>query len=600
MENDDLELKTEFLGEVAYLLEQCQESFLKLEGDLSLKEQNQEFAQIFRAAHSIKGTGAAVGFEDLAGFAHKIEDILSILRVYPKRTNSQIITLLLEATDAMKSRVDDLTEGCESEWKIKPLQDRLLDTLQSLESGNEAPAESSPSESEDEDQFAPLAEITKESIPKTSSKTAGEAYQATSTVKVSTDRVESVLNIVGELVVIKSQIMQEDSVTNLDNPRLSALADMLDKSVRDLHERTLSMRLTSIKPLFLKLQRILRDLSMRLDRKIHVEISGEQTEIDRNMIEMLTDPLVHLVRNAIDHGIEEKEQRISANKPEEATIKISAHQTSGQIMIEVQDDGKGISRQKVFDKAVTNGLIPSSASISEFPDQDVLNLVFSPGLSTTQKVSDISGRGVGLDVVKSNLEKLKGNVSIQSEEGKGTCFSISLPLTTAITEGMVVVVQGYRFILPTFYVKELVQINECQTVESRRYRQSIRIKDEIFPILDAKVLLRFDENVRSYHRRVNEFDSSLSTYTDDDTTELVALLEANDKTYAFPIQQVLGQNQFVVKPIELFHLGNQQGVSGAAVLGDGTVALVIDVEALSREVKTVAAQSLQVPKEVAA
>ena len=393
-----------------------------------------------------------------------------------------------------------------------------------------------------------------------------------STVKVDTDRIDAVMDLVGELVVIKSQLLQEVRERDENSSHLASLTDQLDGMVRDLYDRSLSMRMTSLKPIFVKVQRILRDLSVRLDKPIHLNVSGESTEIDRTMIETLTDPLIHIARNAIDHGIESKDERASSGKHEKASIDFNAYQEGGNVIIEFVDDGGGIDPEKVKRKAVTNGII-SEEQAAGLANEEAIYLIFSPGFSTAAQVSDISGRGVGLDVVKSNLKKIKGNIDLQSELGKGTRFKISIPLTTAIIDGMILVNNGIRYILPISNIKELIQFDNLQITQTSEKNSVIFNREKFIPTIELDEILQFHSDNLNIDLHKEKNDLSKKT---------IVVLESGTEEMALAVDKVIGQGQFVIKSLgESFdHI---QGIAGGSIMGDGKISLIIDIHGLQQK-----------------
>lgn len=684
------ELQREFLDEVTFLLEQCEESYLKLENPDCRAE---ELTKIFRLAHSIKGTGAAVGIEDLAGFAHKVEDLLSILRNDPSQVTPEIISLLLKAGDQFKVRVEMLKAKSQDPWDSEELKKEILAVTQSLTQRTPgapasapapapvaaapapvpvavpaAPAAPAPSadiqvmtkEPTPEELMAILAAMEPEgsSIPAsvlqglqaaadaaktaaaapaaeapapvetapaeilpaptetpappveaaapapaqtpTPSKPANAPAGATAhgghppaaggasqgqSVKLDSGRIDAVLDLVGELVVIKSQLLQEFSGNAKQSIRQNGLLALLDKTVRELQDKTLTMRMTSLKPMFLKMQRIVRDLAIKLDKPVEFVTDGEDIEIDRTMIDLLADPLVHITRNAVDHGIEKKAVRAERGKPAKATVKMTAKQAGGRVLIEIRDDGGGIDRSRVLKKAIDNGIVTEVAA-SRMTDRQVYDLLFAPGFSTAEKVTDVSGRGVGLDVVKSNIEKLKGTIDIESELGKGSTFRISLPLTTAIMDGIIVMIDGYRFVMPIDSIRELVQIADKSIIEITPDRKVVSVRDRVLPLIQMNEVLSFARG-GNYS---TEGEAAVSTGEQNafgrQTKGMVVVIESLGFKTALRIDGVIGQSQVVVKSLGE-NMKSTSGIAGAAILGDGKIALVLDVDGLSRQINHV-------------
>ncbi len=560
------ELQKEFLDELQFLLEACEESYLKIENPEIRVE---ELAKIFRLAHSIKGAGAAVGFTDLAGFAHVVEDCLAILRAHPSLVDQATISLLLKSGDAIRSRIELLRQDSPPPWNIEALKDevRAFSVLLEKRKG-EAVEEKAAAGSEAPSPGADPAEEAHIPVPKADDSAATPSSRVESTViKVDSAQVETILNIVGELVVIKSQIINEAAKVPA-NPRLNTVISLLDKNIRDLQDRTLGMRMTPLKNLFLKTQRVARDLSIRLKKPVDFRIEGEEIEIDRNMVEQLSDPLLHLVRNCIDHGIEMPEVRKERGKADKGLVKLTAHQSGGRVHIRISDDGNGINRDRIIKKALEVGLLSASAAPESMSDAKVFDLLFAPGFSTAEKVTDISGRGVGMNVVKENLEALKGKIDVESVLGKGSSFKISVPLTTSITDGMLVRIGGQVFILPMDGIQELINLRETGVTELHSGDRVLNFRGHFYPVVKLEDMLR-----SGYHGDPFQKSPGMSA------KGMVVLYECDKGVFALEVDGVLGQTQVVMKPIGK-GIKDGEGVSGAAILGDGKVALLIDVNTM--------------------
>jgi two-component system, chemotaxis family, sensor kinase CheA len=559
------ELQKEFLDELQFLLEACEESYLKIENPEIRVE---ELAKIFRLAHSIKGAGAAVGFTDLAGFAHVVEDCLAILRAHPFLVDQATISLLLKSGDAIRSRIELLRTDAPPPWNIESLKEEVRAFSVLLEKRkNESVEDKLTSATTPAGKSKDQVEEAQIPVPKMDEATTSVARTESTVIKVDSAQVETILNIVGELVVIKSQIINEAAKVP-SNPRLNTVISLLDKNIRDLQDRTLGMRMTPLKNLFLKTQRVARDLSIRLKKPVDFRLEGEEIEIDRNMVEQLSDPLLHLIRNCIDHGIEMPEVRKERGKSEKGLVKLSAHQSGGRVHIRISDDGNGINRDRILKKAVEVGLIPATVASESLSDAEVFDLLFAPGFSTAEKVTDISGRGVGMNVVKENLEALKGKIDVESVLGKGSSFKISVPLTTSITDGMLVRIGGQVFILPMDGIQELINLRDTGVTELHSGDRVLNFRGHFYPVV------RLEEMLRSgYHGEPTQKLLGL------DAKGMVVLYECDKGVFALEVDGVLGQTQVVMKPIGK-GIKEGEGVSGAAILGDGKVALLIDVNTM--------------------
>lgn len=407
------------------------------------------------------------------------------------------------------------------------------------------------------------------------------AKNTNSSIKVDTGRVDSVLDAVGELVVLKNQLVHDETVRSGVNLRLEAIVDQLDKAVRELYEKTLSIRMTPLKSMFIKIQRIVRDVSLSLDKPVDLQLIGEETEVERTVFELLGDPLVHLVRNSMDHGVEKKEIRQERGKPVTAKVVVSAKQSGGNVIIDITDDGGGINREKVLAKAIERGFVPAGVDPSTIPDEQVFQYIFYPGFSTADKISDLSGRGVGLDVVKSNLDKINGKINIYSKAGQGTTFRLTIPLSTAITDGIIVALDGARYILPIHSIREIVRVLPKDYTNISGAGKVASIRGLLLPVIDVS------KTLGSINWTLNKKDQQLAQRRENSLSArreetMLVIIESMSGQMAFPVDDVLGQAQVVVKPITTGQ--DIPEVAGAAILGDGRTVLILEPGALVNNV----------------
>jgi two-component system chemotaxis sensor kinase CheA len=412
-------------------------------------------------------------------------------------------------------------------------------------------------------------------------KKTGHKAHVNQIIKVDTARVDNVLDAVGELVVLKNQIVHNEFIKNGNNPQLAAIVDQLDKGVRELYDKTLSIRMTPLKSLYIKIQRIVRDVSITLDKPVNLELIGEETEVERTVFELLNDPLVHLVRNAMDHGVENKETRKQKNKPEVANVTVSSKQMGGNVIIDIIDDGGGINRDRVLQKVIEKKLISETTNPDNLSDEDVFKFIFAPGFSTAEKISDLSGRGVGLDVVRSNIEKVNGKINIYSKPGLGSTFRLTIPLSTAITDGIVVLINKQRFIMPIYAIKEIIRLKKEFFTEVPGQGHVAKVRDYLLPVVNLSSLF---EDLRELMDVVSEVDSHEVINKQKRTDELMlVIVESGGKNMAIPVDDVIGQTQVVVKSLSIG--ANVPEVSGAAILGDGKTVLILDPNAIVKDLK---------------
>jgi two-component system chemotaxis sensor kinase CheA len=383
-------------------------------------------------------------------------------------------------------------------------------------------------------------------------------HSASATIRVDTDKLDKLVNLVGELVIGVARVKQISGETFSEE--LNGAVEGLDHISRDLQEQVMKVRMIPVEGTFSRFQRVVRDLAAELGKDIRLVMSGTETELDKNVIEQIADPLKHLVRNSADHGLETPQARAAAGKPTTGTIWLRAYQQEGQIIIEVADDGAGIDRERVLNKALERGLAVAGTAYSE---QEVFGFMFQPGFSTAEKVTEVSGRGVGLDVVRQNIESLRGTVEVESTPGAGTTFRIKLPLTLAIIDGMTVSVGREIVTIPLLSIVESLRPKpeELTTVEGRG--ELVSVRGEYLPLV----------------RLHQVFD--LPTERVDPTQALVVIIESVSRRFGVLVDDILGEQQAVIKSLEQ-NWRKVEGVAGATILGDGRVSLILDIHGLTK------------------
>ncbi len=377
-------------------------------------------------------------------------------------------------------------------------------------------------------------------------------------VKVDTVKLDNLIDLTGELVITQSMLRQNEVICSSKDPRLYQNINQLSKIVSDLQKTAMFMRMIPIKNTFQKMVRLVRDLARSSGKKVDLEMQGEDTEIDRNVVEEIYEPLVHMVRNAVDHGLETPAERLAAGKSETGKVILRAYHKGSSIMIEIRDDGRGLNKERILEKALAANLIHSATGLT---NEQIFDFIFHPGFSTASQVTDVSGRGVGMDVVKKRIEKLKGHVAISSEPGKGTVFSIALPLTLAIIEGMVVRVGEERYILPTLAIVESVRPEQsnCFTVAGKG--EMIKFRGELLP------MMRLSGTFAVAGQYQNPWEG------------LVVAVEHKGRKLGLFLDELLGKEEVVIKGLgETF--SKVKGISGGAILGDGRIGLILDMEGL--------------------
>ncbi|NIB43210.1 chemotaxis protein CheA [Pseudomaricurvus alkylphenolicus] len=390
---------------------------------------------------------------------------------------------------------------------------------------------------------------------------AGPAKTESTSIRVGIDKVDTLINMVGELVITQSMLGQLGNEFEIDDlPKLLEGLSQLEQNTRELQESVMRIRMLPISFTFSRFPRMVRDLSRRLNKKIELKMLGEQTELDKTVMEKIGDPLVHLVRNAIDHGIETPEERLQSGKTESGTITLNAYHQGGNVVIEITDDGKGLNRERILQKAIDNGML-SSKDASQLSNEQVHDLIFQPGFSTAQEVSDVSGRGVGMDVVRRNIQELNGSVEINSTEGTGSRITIRLPLTLAILDGQLVRVGKETYIFPLVSIVESLQSEQKMINQVAGGCDVFQLRDEYVPIIRL-----FD--IFCVEPEFHDLDESL-----------LVVVECDGEKVGIVVDELLAQQQVVIKSLEQ-NYQRVEGISGATILGDGTVALILDIPGL--------------------
>ncbi len=459
-----------------------------------------------------------------------------------------------------EQEIDDIFDWVEDDCdlSIQTISDQSIEAPVVSQPQIEAVELPSQAESEKENT---IAISTKPKAKKKAKESTKPAAKTSSSIRVDTGKIDTLINMVGELVITQSMLSlvgENFELNKLD--QLTNGLSQLERHTRELQESVMNIRMLPINFVFSRFPRLVHDLSTKLDKKIELVLIGENTEVDKTVVELLSDPLVHLVRNSLDHGIEMPADRVAIGKPETGTITLEAYHRGGNIVIEVRDDGKGLNKEVLKAKAIEKGLIEEDAVLT---DKQIFELIFMAGFSTAEKLTDVSGRGVGMDVVRRNIQSLGGNIEISSELGKGSTIAIHLPLTLAILDGQSIAVGGERFIIPLGAILESVNVTEEMINRVAGKGETFRLRDEYLPIV-----------------RMHEiFD--IKTEATKLTEGLVVVVDGQGMRCGLFIDDLLGQQQVVIKSLEA-NYRKIEGVSGATILGDGSVALILDIPGLVR------------------
>ncbi len=566
----------EFLTESREHLANAEQALLQLEK----QPDNLELINtVFRAFHTIKGVAGFMNLKPIVSLAHEGECLLDAARGGSLSLNSGNLDLILKACDLLSQLLAAL-EGAAAPTtgRFNSLVHRLGRAVKGEDSepqlatpsGNTtkgtAPREAAQyieATTETKTDARPSSAST-EPAAKTGAPATTNSKATDQTVKVSTGRMDTLVDLVGELVIAQQMVVQDPAIRTKTDQRLQRNLSMVGKIIRDLQAVSMSLRMVPIKATFQKMARLVRDVSAKAGKQILLHTEGEDVELDRNVVEVIADPLVHMVRNASDHGVETPEARKAAGKPESGNIWLRAYHSGGSIVVEIEDDGKGLSRERIVAKAIEKGIYTPDRPVADIPDAEVFNLIFLPGFSTAEKVTDISGRGVGMDVVRRNIEALRGKIDIRSTAGKGTVFSMRLPLTMAIIDGMVVRVGSQRYVIPTLSIERSFrpQPKDLHSVVGKG--EMAMVRGGLLPIYRLHQVLGHDTSGRA------------------SSGDLLIVVESQDTRACLAADEIIGQQQVVIKT-----LGQAtqaiRGVSGGAILGDGRVALILDIGGILKE-----------------
>lgn len=544
------ELIVEFLTETT-------ESLNELDNDLILLEQDPDnddlLSKIFRVMHTIKGTCGFLGLPRMGMIAHAAEDLLGLFRDGKLQASPASVSLILESLDTIKGILRSIEQaGKEPEGDDSSLINRLHEAC----SGNEM-IEASPEQIEAM-VTAPCSSTEPQSVPENADPVpVQESSLAAQSLRVSVETLENLMTMVSELVLTRNQILQV-ARTQKDTT-LSTSLQRLNHIVSDLQEGVMKTRMQPVGNAWSKLPRIVRDISSELGKKIELEMLGQETELDRQVLEMIKDPLTHMVRNAADHGIELPEDRVDAGKPEAGKIKLSSWHEGGHIIIEISDDGKGLPLERIKRKIIENHLA-TEAELSTMSMNDIQQYIFHAGFSTAEKVTSVSGRGVGMDVVKSNIQKISGSIEMKSAEGKGTTFTIKIPLTLAIVSALIVGVGEDRFAIPQLDVRELVMISpqSASKIETVNGTPLYRLRDRLLPLIDLRKLLGMEPPAEQ-----------------ENAVRYITAIRVGAYSFGLIVDKVFDTEEIVVKPVTSL-LRHLPVFSGNTILGDGHVIMILD------------------------
>jgi len=556
---EDRELLGDFAMESRDHLGQVEVQMITLEKD---PHDSEAINTTFRAFHTIKGLAGFLGLDQIREIAHETETLLDLARNHRLIISSAIVDTVLASVDFLKAALLNLEQRLSGAPACSlPNKTVLVNRIRAASFiTEERSAPSFPSEPESVD-ASPLADAVSstECTPPPERRNVDDRKSRASDsncVKVGTAKLDYLVDMAGELVIAESMVRHHPELAQLHTPALLNSLAQMARITSDLQKTAMSMRMVPIGGLFQKMNRLIRDLARKTGKQVELETVGSETELDRNVVEELADPLMHMVRNAVDHGLESEEERVAAGKSSIGHVRLRAGHQAGHIVIEIGDDGRGLNRDRILEKARQMGLIEETKNLA---DAELFDLIFHPGFSTAVEVTDVSGRGVGMDVVKKKIQKLRGHVEISSSAGSGTSFCLRLPLTLAIIDGLVVGVGSERYIVPIFSVREMLRPTPEMIFTIEGMREMALVRNNLLPV------------VRLYKR----FGIQPRSELPDESLLIVA--EVAGRAYCLMVDDLIGKQEVVIKSLGQ-SIREVPGVAGGAILGDGRVGLILDLE----------------------
>jgi two-component system chemotaxis sensor kinase CheA len=560
----DAELANLFIAEALDHLGTIEAKLLELD---ERPEDTSLLNDIFRPFHTVKGNASALGIVSVERVAHKVENLLDLARSGRIQVGETAVDLVLRAVDVLSLMINDVGQrragrprqatGAEAATLVQQVEQLIA---MQLEGGSAVPApvvempeiaasvapDASEPEMPEPDRRGATPSRRRDDVP---------ILAAATAIKVDTRKLDNIVDVVGELIVVQSLIQQDPALSALVDGRLARNMAQLRRLTADLQRNSMALRMVPIRQAFQKVARVVRDLSRKAGKPIDMVISGEDTELDRKMVEEITDPLMHMARNSVDHGIESPEAREAAGKPPRATVSLSAYYQGSHVIIEVKDDGAGLNTERILESAKRKGLVAPDATPAP---EDIHRMIFEPGFSTAAAVTEVSGRGVGMDVVRRNIELLRGRVDIRTERGQGTTFLVRLPLTLAVLDGLLVRVGSERCVLPAAAVRESLRPKPEHVHCVQGQPRMIQVRESVLPLVSLGAVL-----------------GMTGAEALDPTAATVVVVEEGGSRIGLVVEELLHKQEVVVKSLG-DSFASVRGVAGGAILGDGRIGLILD------------------------
>jgi len=584
-----------------HFMQEADELLQEIETDLmqwgKFPTDQELIAKLFRNIHSFKGNCGFLGFGDLESLSHGMETVLDMVKSGAALDRPKIAESLLALLDVVKETMSGISRGDNGAIEgLSLYQDILTDLLPTDQQAEDAAPpkvgeilvnQGAISEEQLEEaldaQLKPIGKIlvdsgtvTEQQVElalqeqartKTVKRETPEAGKAPVTrarqdIRVDLEKLDSLINMIGEMVIAENMLIHNPDLKGLELDNFHKAGQHMSKIVRELQEMAMVIRMIPVAGLFKRMTRLVHDLSRKSAKKVDLQLIGETTEVDKTVIELISDPLVHLIRNSMDHGLEGPEERVAAGKKATGTLKLAASHEEGNVQITISDDGRGLNREKILAKAREKGIIDDDGS--QMRDSEVFNLIFLPGFSTADRITDVSGRGVGMDVVRQNLEQIKGKIDIHSKAGQGTKIVLRIPLTLAIIEGMLIRTGRSRYIIPLLSIQESFQPSPQQITVSPDGQELVKVRDHLLPVIRLHSLHKITPDYHELHQGI------------------LIVLESKSGNLCLFVDEIMGQQQTVIKGLSgyISKLGNVGGVSGCTIMGDGEVCLILDVQSM--------------------
>ncbi|MGE4290994.1 MAG: Hpt domain-containing protein [Desulfovibrio sp.] len=546
------EMIEQFTTEAEESLDAAEQALMQIFDDPEGAEES--LNEAFRMIHSFKGNCGLLGFKPLERVSHTMETVLDFFKTgtTPRRESDR--ASLMKGLDTLRAGLAEIaTDG---KLRMGPQEDLVAELSGLLPGGAPQAAKARAPRPKPEARSAPAA--------------AGAAKIERRDIRVDLDKLDVLINLVGELVIAESMTTRHPDLQGLNLEGFERSAHNLRRIIADLQDVAMQVRMIPLSRTFRKMIRLVHDLSTKAGKKIRLELLGEETEVDKTVIEQIADPLVHIIRNSVDHGLEPPDERLAAGKADTGVVTIEARHEAGEVLIAVRDDGRGLSRERILKKAAANGMIQGDGS--GLSDGEVYKMIFEPGFSTAEKITDVSGRGVGMDVVRRNLEKLKGRVDVQSVPGRGATVLLRIPLTLAIIEGMLIRVGSSQYTLPLLSIRESFRPEMKQVTVTMDGQEVVKVRDDMIPVVRLHELYNAEPDVV-------ELDKGI-----------LVIVDSGNKNVCIFCDEILGQHQTVIKGLPSY-LGTARGLSGCTILGNGEVSLILDVGSLIAMAESKGAQA---------